>query len=66
MKRFLKCYPKSIHIVLPLYDTQTKDNNSATQHKLQYNIGVAMEDNAAQHWWCNTILVVDTISNIYL
>ena len=27
---------------------QTKDNISVTQHKLQSNIGVAMEDNAAQ------------------
>ena len=28
---------------------QTKDNIPVTQHKLQSNIGVAMEDNAAQH-----------------
>ena len=48
MKQFLKCYPKS---VLPSYftDTETKDSTSVMQLKLQYNIGVALRDNAAQH-----------------
>ena len=48
MKRFLKCYPKS---VLPSYFTniKTKDSTSVMQLKLQYNIGVALRDNAAQH-----------------
>ena len=39
------------------------DNISATQHKLQFNTGVAIQHNAAQHWWYNTILVTNTISN---
>ena len=39
------------------------DNISATQRKLQYDTGVAIQDNAAQRWWYNTILVVSTISN---
>ena len=44
-------------------NTQTKDNNiSLTQHKLQYNSGVAMQDNAAQQWWYSTTLVANTIS----
>ena len=42
---------------------QTKGNNSSlTQHKLQYNNGVAMRDNAAQQWWYSVILVVNKIS----
>ena len=32
-------------------DKQTKDNISVTQHKLKYNIGVAMQYNAAQHYF---------------
>ena len=39
------------------------DNISVTQHKLQYDAGVAMRDNAAQHWQYNTI-AASTISNI--
>ena len=42
---------------------QTKDNISATQHKLQYDTGVVMQDNAAQHWWYSTTLTANTISN---
>ena len=30
-------------------DTQTKDDILATQFKLQYSIGVAMQNNAAQY-----------------
>ena len=33
------------------------------QHKLQYNTGVAMQDNAVQQWWYSKILATDTISN---
>ena len=29
-------------------DTQAKDNISAKQYQLQYNVGIAMQDNAAQ------------------
>ena len=36
-----------------------QQNISATQ----YDTGVAMQDNAAQHWWYNTILAANTISN---
>ena len=39
------------------------DNISVMQRKLQYDTGVAIQDNAAQHWWYNTILAVTTISN---
>ena len=39
------------------------DNISAMQRKLQYDTGVAIQDNAAQHWWYNTILAANTISN---
>ena len=39
------------------------DNISATQRKLQYDTGVAIQDNAVQQWWLNTILVVNAISN---
>ena len=38
-------------------------NISATQRKLQYDTGVAMQDKAAQHWWYNTIIAANTISN---
>ena len=41
MREFLKCYPKSI-LFQRFTDTQTKDNVSSTQHKLQYNAGVAV------------------------
>ena len=40
-----------------------QQNISATQNKLQYDTGAAMQDNAAQHWWYNTILATNTISN---
>ena len=33
------------------------------QHKLQYNTGVVVQDNAAQQWWYSTILAANTISN---
>ena len=33
------------------------------QHKLKYDTGVAIQDNAAQHWWYSTILMANTISN---
>ena len=46
-------------------DTQTKDDILATQFKLQYSIGVAMQNNAAQYWLHNTILPANTILNIY-
>ena len=39
------------------------DNISATQRKLQYDTGVAIQDNAVQHWWLDTILAVNAISN---
>ena len=42
---------------------QTKNNISSTQHKLQYNTDVAMQDNAAQQWRYSTILAANTISN---
>ena len=42
---------------------QTKDNILSTEHKLQYNTGVAVQDNAAQQWWYSTILASNTISN---
>ena len=62
MKKILKCYPEPI-LSYSLSDIKTKENISATQHKLQYNIGVAMQDNGAQHWWYSTILAANTISN---
>ena len=31
--------------------------------KLQCDTGVAMQDNAAQHWWYSTILKANTISS---
>ena len=37
-------------------NTQTEDNISATQYKLQYNTGVAIQDNAAQYWLYSIIL----------
>ena len=57
MKKIIKCYPRPIlfyHLI---------DNISVMQQKLQYDTGVAMQDNAAQHWWYNTILAVNIISN---
>ena len=33
------------------------------QHKLQYNTGVAVQDNAAQQWWYSAILAANKISN---
>ena len=61
-EKIRKCYPKPI-LFYRLTNTQTKDNMSVMQHKLQYDTGVAMQDNAAQHWWCSTILTANTISN---
>ena len=50
-ERVLKMLPK-INTILTFYtETQIKDIISSTQHKLQYNIGFAMQDNAAQQWW---------------
>ena len=63
MKKILKCYPEPI-LSYGLSDIQTKVNISPTQHNLRYNICVAMQDNAAQHWWYSTILGANTISNI--
>ena len=57
MKKILKCYPK------PILFYGLTNCISATQHKLQYHTGVGMRDNAAKHWWYNTILVTNTISN---
>ena len=62
MKKFLKCYPKSI-LFYRFTETQTKDNITSTQHKLQNNTVVAMQDKAAQHWWYSTTMVANTISN---
>ena len=31
------------------------------RHKTSYNTGV--QDNAAQQWWCSTILPANTLSN---
>ena len=39
------------------------DNILVMKNKFQYNTGVAVQDNTAQHWWYNTILVANTISN---
>ena len=61
-EKILKCYPKPI-LFYRLTDMQTKDNISATQHKLRYDTGVAMQDNAAQHWWYSTTVAANTISN---
>ena len=44
-------------------DTQSKDNTSATQHKLPYDTGIAMQDNEAQHWWYSAILAANTNSS---
>ena len=57
MKKNLKMLPQN-----NIFHRLT-DNISATQRKLQYDTGVAIQDNAAQHWWYNTILVANTISN---
>ena len=40
---------------------RTKDNISVAPYKLRYDTGVAMQDNAAQHWWYST--GANTISN---
>ena len=60
-EKILKCYLKPI-LFYRLTDTLTKDNISATQHKLQYDTGAAMQENVAQHWWYRTILTANTIS----
>ena len=54
--------PKT-NAILTFTDMQTKDNILSTEHKLQYNTGVAVQDNAAQQWWYSTILASNTISN---
>ena len=61
-EKILKCYSKPM-LFYRLTNTQTKDNISATQHKLQYDTGVAIQDNAAQHWWYSRVLTASTISN---
>ena len=33
------------------------------QHKLQYNTGVVVQDNAAQQWWYSAVLAANTILN---
>ena len=38
---------------------QTEDNISVTQHKLQYTFSDTMQDNAAQQWWCITIMAAN-------
>ena len=43
-----------------------RQNISATQHKLQYDTGVAMQDNAAQHWWYSAILAAIQPSSLKL
>ena len=50
MKKFLK-YGSKLILFYSVTDTRTKYNSSATQPRLQYKTGVAMQDNAAQHWW---------------
>ena len=65
MKQFLKCYPKSIFVSY-FTDSQTEGNISPTQLKLQYNIGVTIQDNAAQDTdggTVPTILALNAISN---
>ena len=57
MKKNLKILPQN-NIFYRLTDI------SATQRKLQYDTRVAIQDNAVQHWWYNTILEANTISNI--
>ena len=44
-KKILKCYPKPT-LFYRLTDTRTKENISATQQKLQYDIDAVMQDNA--------------------
>ena len=61
-KEILNCNPKS-SLFYHFTGTRTKCNISATQHKLQYHTGVAMQDNVTQHWWYSTILTRNTISN---
>ena len=62
MKKILKSYPKPI-LFYCLTNARTKENISVTQHNLQYDTGVAMQDNVVQHWWYSTILAASTISN---
>ena len=64
-EKVLKWCPKST-LSYHFTETQVEDNISATQHRLQYNIGAAMQHNATQHRWYSTILVTNTISNDYL
>ena len=52
-KRILKYYPKPI-LFYRLTNMRSKDNISLSQYKLRYDISVAMQDNAAQHWWYST------------
>ena len=62
-ERVVKMLPK-INIILTFHWHEIKqDNISVTQHKLQYNTGVAMRDKAAQQWWYSTIMAADTFSN---
>ena len=62
-ERVVKMLPK-INIILTFHRHETKqDNISVTQHKLQYNTGVAMRYNAAQQWWYSTIMAANTFSN---
>ena len=60
MKTFIKCYPKLI-LFYCFADTQLKDSISAMQLKLQYNAGVAMQDNEAQHWSYSAILAANSL-----
>ena len=50
MKKFLDCYPKLI-LFFYFADAQTKGKVLATQFK----VGVAMQDNAAQHTGDSTV-----------
>ena len=55
----LKMLPKTADIILPF----NRQNISATQHKLQFDTGVAMQNNAKQYLWYSIILVANTIPN---
>ena len=46
-----------------LYMKESLKFYPVTQHKLQYNTGVAMQDNAAQQCWYSTIMAANTFSN---
>ena len=54
MKKFWKYCAKLMFYHFT--DTQAKDNISAKQYQLQYNVGIAMQDNAAQCWYSETSL----------